>query len=245
MSPARLAFGQGTPHAKAASNCESCEIREISVCRSLAPPDMARLQAIISTAHAEAGQPIIHEGDAAENLFNVVSGAVKLYKLLPDGRRQMTGFLFSGDFLGIALNDIYVYTAEALTPVRLCRFPRRRLEGLLSVIPSLEHELLGEATTELVAAQEQMLLLGRKTARERVASFLLMLAKRARDHGRPANPIDLPMSRADIADYLGLTTETVSRTITLLRQSKAISAASRGEIEILNQSALEALSEGG
>lgn len=245
MPPVKLAVRQGVPQAKTASSCDTCEIREISVCRALAPEDLARLQMIISTARADAGQSIIHEGDPAENLFNVVSGAVKLYKLLPDGRRQITGFLFPGDFLGIALNETYVYTAEALTAVQLCRFPRRRLEGLLREIPTLERELLGEVATELIAAQEQMLLLGRKTARERVASFLLMLAKRATAHGRQANPVELPMSRNDIADYLGLTTETVSRTITQLRQAKAVATASRGEIEILDQTGLEELSEGG
>jgi CRP/FNR family transcriptional regulator len=245
MPPVKLAFSQGVPQTKAAPHCDACEIREISVCRSMAPEELARLQAIITSAYLDAGQAIIHEGDPAENLFNVVSGAVKLYKLLPDGRRQITGFLFPGDFLGIALNETYVYTAEALTPVRLCRFPRRRLEALLKDIPALEHQLLDEVATELVAAQDQMLLLGRKTARERVASFLLMLAKRAERHGRQVNPVELPMSRADIADYLGLTTETVSRTVTQLRQSSTISAANRGEIEILDQAALEELSECG
>lgn len=245
MAPVKLAFSQGVPQAKAAAHCDTCEIREISVCRTMAPDELARLQAIITSGQAEAGQAIIHEGDPAENLFNVISGAVKLYKLLPDGRRQITGFLFPGDFLGIALNETYVYTAEALTPVRLCRFPRRRLEALLKDIPALEHQLLDEVATELVAAQDQMLLLGRKTARERVASFLLMLAKRAERHGRQVNPVELPMSRADIADYLGLTTETVSRTVTQLRQSNTISAANRGEIEILDRAGLEDLSECG
>lgn len=245
MSPVKLACRQGAPQAKAAAECENCEIREISVCRSMAPHELARLQAIITAVSVEAGQPILHEGDPAESLFNVVSGAVKLYKLLPDGRRQVTGFLFPGDFLGIALNETYVYTAEALTPVRLCRFPRRRLEALLKEVPALEHELLDEVATELVAAQDQMLLLGRKTARERVASFLVMLARRAERQGRRANPVALPMSRADIADYLGLTTETVSRTITQLRQSGTIAAENRGEIAILERAALEEFSECG
>jgi CRP/FNR family transcriptional regulator len=241
----KLAFSQGAVQAKTGANCETCEIRDISVCRSLGPQDLAQLQAIIGSAHAEPGQSITHEGEPAENLFNVVSGAVKLYKLLPDGRRQITGFLYPGDFLGIALNETYVYTAEALTSVRLCRFPRRRLEALLKQIPDLEHALLGEVATELVAAQDQMLLLGRKTARERVSSFLLMLARRAGRSGRQANPVELPMSRADIADYLGLTTETVSRTITLLRKSDTIAVTHRGEIDIVDLAALEALSESG
>jgi CRP/FNR family transcriptional regulator len=245
MAPVKLAFSQGVPQTKAGAHCDVCEIREISVCRSMAPEELARLQAIITSAYLDAGQTIIHEGDPAENLFNVVSGAVKLYKLLPDGRRQITGFLFPGDFLGIALNETYVYTAEALMPVRLCRFPRRRIVALLQEIPNLEHQLMNEVATELVAAQDQMLLLGRKTARERVASFLLTLAMRAERHGRQANPVELPMSRADIADFLGLTTETVSRTITQLRQSNTISAANRGEIEILDRAGLEDLSECG
>ena len=245
MAPVKLAFSQGVPQTKAGTHCDACEIREISVCRSMAPDELARLQAIITSGQAEAGQTIIHEGDPAENLFNVVGGAVKLYKLLPDGRRQITGFLFPGDFLGIALNETYVYTAEALTTVRLCRFPRRRLEALLKDIPAFEHQLLNEVATELVAAQDQMLLLGRKTARERVASFLLMLASRAERHGRQPNPVELPMSRADIADYRGLTPETVSRTVTPLRQSNTIAVANRGEIEILDRAALEGLSECG
>lgn len=245
MASVKLSSLQGMSKPRVAANCETCEIREVSVCRAMALADMARLQDIITSANVEAGQIIIHEGDPAENLFNVVAGAVKLYKLLPDGRRQITGFLFPGDFLGIAFNETYVYTAEALTPVRLCRFPRRRLEALLRDLPDLEHELLDEAATELVAAQDQMLLLGRKTARERVASFLLMLARRAERHGRQSRRLDLPMGRADIADYLGLTTETVSRTITQLRQSSTIAAANRGEIEILDRTALEGLSDGG
>lgn len=245
MSPMKLTASQGMPLRTSLVRCETCEIREISVCRSLAPPELARLQSIITSFQAEAGQPILHEGDPAADLFNVVSGAVKLYKLLPDGRRQITGFLFPGDFLGIALNDIYVYTAEALTRVRLCRFPRPKLEVLLSEIPAFEHQLLGDVATELVAAQDQMLLLGRKTARERVASFLLMLAKRAERHGQSASPVVLPMSRADIADYLGLTTETVSRTITQLRKSQVIEATTRGEIAIRDRNALAQLSEGG
>jgi len=245
MPSVKRDFGVVPQATRPGPQCDDCEIREISVCRSMSPPDLARLQAIISTTHVAAGQPITHEGEPAESLFNVVSGAVKLYKLLPDGRRQITGFLFPGDFLGIALNDTYVYTAEALTPVRLCRFPRRRLEALLREIPNLEHELLNEVATELVAAQDQMLLLGRKTARERVASFLLMLDRGTKRTNRPPNILDLPMSRGDIADYLGLTTETVSRTFTQLRKAGVIALTHRGEVEILDRAGLEAESEGG
>lgn len=243
--PRQLASRYDRPTTQIGSPCNTCEIREISVCGVLDPEEIERLRAIISTVHCEQGQVIIHEGDPAEHLFNVVSGAVRLYKLLPDGRRQITGFLMPGDFLGIALNESYAYTAEALNLVHLCRFPRRRLEVLLHELPALERSLLGEASSELVAAQDQMLLLGRKTARERVASFLVMLSERAARHGRPANPIELPMIRADIADFLGLTTETVSRTFSHLKRNGIIDLAIRGQVEIKRRHALEALREAG
>jgi CRP/FNR family transcriptional regulator len=175
----------------------------------------------------------------------MVEGAVKLYKLLPDGRRQITGFLFPGDFLGVALNQTYAYSAEAMTDVRLCRFPRQRMEGLLRDLPKLEHRLLERAGNELVAAQEQMLLLGRKTARERLASFLLSLSARAAKRGQPASPLNLPMSRADIADFLGLTTETVSRTFTQFKKAGVIGLPGQSLVELLQPDALAALAEGG
>ena len=113
-------------------HCAACEIRELSVCSTLSRTELARLSAIILGRRVETGGTVISEGDPATDLFNVVRGSVKLYKLLPDGRRQVTGFLFPGDFLGIALNDIYAYTAEALEPLQLCRFPRKKLEDCRS-----------------------------------------------------------------------------------------------------------------
>src|SRR6266446_1910355 len=105
-----LARRQEAPTTLIGSPCRTCEIREISVCGALEPAEIERLRAIVATAHYDPGRVIIGEGDPAENLFNVVSGTVRLHKLLPDGRRQITGFLLPGDFLGIALNDSYAYT---------------------------------------------------------------------------------------------------------------------------------------
>ena len=227
------------------SPCSACEIREISVCGVLSPSELERLRQIISTVNLDPGQTAINEGDEAADVFNVVAGTIKLYKLLPDGRRQITGFMFAGDFLGIALNETYAYSAEAVDKVQLCRFPRRRLESLLEEFPKLEHRLLGEAANELVVAQDQMLLLGRKTARERVSSFLFGLAERASRRGRHEQNRDVPMSRSDIADFLGLTTETVSRTITQLKESGVIAVPSRGQIQIRQSERLHDLMESG
>ena len=134
---------------------------------------------------------------------------------MADGRRQVVGFLVPGDFLGLAFGRTYVYTAEAITAVAACRFQRSRFMELLEELPALEREILGRTSNELAAAQQQMLLLGRKTARERLASFLADLAERSDADG---GPLELPMGRADIADHLGLTIETVSRTFTGLRR---------------------------
>ncbi len=227
------------------SPCDDCTIRETSVCAVLNPTELGKLRDIATIVAAAANSTLFDEGEPALHLSNMVEGAVKLYKLLPDGRRQITGFLFPGDFLGVALNETYAYSAEAMTDVRLCRFPRQRMEGLLRDLPKLEHRLLERAGNELVAAQEQMLLLGRKTARERLASFLLSLSARAAKRGQPASPLDLPMSRADIADFLGLTTETVSRTFTQFKKAGVIGLPGQSLVELLQPDTLAALAEGG
>ena len=225
--------------------CAACDIRELSVCSVLSAAEQERLRRILTTIHVEPGRTVIEEGAPAEDLFNVVAGSVKLYKLLSDGRRQITGFLFPGDFLGIALNDIYAYSAEAIEPVQLCRFPRRKLELLLAELPRLERRLFGEVAPELAAAQDQMLLLGRKMAKERLASFLLQLSSRAVKRRQAATPLALSMSRADIADYLGLTTETVSRSFTQLREAGLISKDAQNRVEIRDFAGLKALAEDG
>ena len=242
-------LGRGLPKPRGAAlggdhPCRACVVRDICVCAVLEADELLQLNAISMTKSYLPNQPIFYAGDESVHVSNVVQGAVRLYNLLPDGRRQITGFLFAGDFLGMAANREYAYSAEALTAVKLCRFPRRKLEALLDVLPSLERRLLGAATNELIAAQDQMLLLGRKTAREKVASFLLRLSRRAVERGESADPVYLPMSRADIADYLGLTTETVSRTITQLRKNGMIALLSSDRISIAEGTALRDMAEG-
>jgi len=225
--------------------CADCEIRSIGICAALKREELERMHRIVKDVRFAEGQLIFSEGDPAESLFNVLTGAVRLVKLLPDGRRQITGFLLPGAFLGIALNSTYAYSAEAIVGTKLCRFGRREVEGLLKDIPNLEHRLLGEAANELIAAQDQMLLLGRKTAKERVASFLVGLSRNAKRHGFVDNPVALPMSRTDIADFLGLTTETVSRTFTRLRQAKVIALEGNAMVRLLDRPALDDLIAGG
>ncbi len=226
------------------SPCRACPVRPLSICDSLAEDELQHLAAIVSPLRLGPGQPLFDEGEQADFLFNVISGCVKVYKLLPDGRRQIIGFLFTGDFLGLAMTDVYAYSAEAVTGAELCRFPRRKLESLMERYPQIEKRLLGLANHELAVAQEQMLLLGRKTAKERLVSFLLMLSKRARMDGSDADQVFVPITRNDIGDYLGLTTETVSRSFTQLRNDGLIEVTSDNKVTLLDSGALQAIAQG-
>ncbi len=223
--------------------CATCNVRHLSICGALEEDELGALASITSFVELTGRDPITAEGEAADYLFNVTRGAVELYKLLPDGRRQITGFLFAGDFLGIALNDSYAYSAEAVGGVSLCRFPRKKLEGLLDRFPKLERRLLNVASNELVQAQDQMLLLGRKTAKEKVCSFLVRLSDRAGERGDDPNTIYVPMSRSDIGDYLGLTTETVSRNFTQLKTTGVIRLLEGGMVHIPDLGTLRDLTE--
>jgi len=226
------------------SPCAACQVRHLAVCSALEDSELNLLDKIVRFVELEAGDSVFDEGEPALNVYNLTAGTVKLYKLLPDGRRQVTGFLSAGDFLGLAASDDYIFSAESVTPASLCKFSRADLDLLLEQAPQLERRLLGMARYELAEAQDQMLLLGRKTAKERIASFLLMLSDRAVCRGEADNPVLIPMSRNDIGDYLGLTTETVSRTLTRLRTGGVISLETDRKITLVERETLQDISEG-
>lgn len=192
----------------------------------------------------ERDRMIFAEGDAATAIHVITAGMVRLCKMLPDGRRQIVGFLQAGDMMGLAMTESYLYSAEAVTAVTLRRLPRVRLEALLDRDPALGRRLLARTVTELQAAQDQMLLLGRKTAAERLASFLLALARRADPAPGARCRISMPMTRADIGDYLGLTMETVSRAFTRLKTGHLIRLLGGHVVELADVDALTDLAEG-
>jgi CRP/FNR family transcriptional regulator, anaerobic regulatory protein len=232
----------------AAMDCRACEFRSLTFCAGLHNQEIGELSSIVTRLRIEPQQIVFQEGDAVEHVFNVTSGVVKLYKLLLDGRRQITGFLLPGDFLGLASRTGYSYSAEAVTGVSLCRFPRHKLEETFDRFPRLQRRLFEIANDELVAAQDQMLLLGRKTALEKISSFLLRLSEREQRRGAVPGPVELPqvelpMTRGDIADYLGLTIETVSRTLSQLKNDSLITQNSLTEIELTNIGALQEITE--
>jgi len=228
------------------SACEICTTRHLSLCSVLDKSELDALAVISIDVTKKAKQTICSEDDAAEYLYNIRRGAVRISKMLSDGRRQITGFLFAGDFFGLSCGDKYSYTAEAITDVELCRFQRAKIIDVFQQIPKLNQRVFEMTRTELQSTHEQMLLLGRKTAQEKLCSFLLDMAKKSRRQGGLAeNEVTLPMSRSDIADYLGLTMETVSRQFTNLNKRGLIELDGAHRVFLKDADALTGLAVGG
>jgi len=227
------------------SPCARCAIRWRGICTALDETALRDLEAIMSHRHLDRGQSLLVDGDRADFAYNVISGGIKLFKSLPDGRTQITGFLLAGDFLGLPVRGTYVYSAEALADTVLCQYPRDSLQAVFARHARLQARFLTSVTDDLSAAQEHMLLLGRKTAVEKLCSFLRNLLERAEHIGGAVDPLAIPLLRNEIADYLGLTIETVSRAFTLLRQGGLISMSRADEIIVLDRMALEVTANGG
>jgi len=226
--------------ASSAPRCAQCAARPFSVCAAVPDADLGLLEALAETVDLARGDILFREDDPAVRVYNVVAGSMRLSKLTPDGRRQILGFAFAGDFLGLDRAAIHVCTAEALEPARICRFERRRFDALLAERRELESALLARAGEVLAATQAQVLRLGHKSALERLASFLLALPDFDPSRPAPAGRIPLPMSRSDIADYLGLTLETVSRSFSRLRRQGVIRQLSLSEMVVERPEALRA-----
>lgn len=162
------------------------------------------------------GKTLFLEGDDASHVFEVLDGALRIFKIISDGRRVITGFLYPGDFVGISLSNRYLYSAEAICGTTVRRLSRRQLDAAASESQRLRPAIFTVVSDEMAAAQDQMVLLSCKNAEERFCSFLLKFMRRNALPGERILSIELPMCRQDIADYLGMTIETVSRTVTKL-----------------------------
>jgi len=195
-----------------------------------------RLGAVVSLRRE---QPLFREADPAECYFKVVSGAIRSCKLLADGRRHVGEFFLPGDFIGLDAEAGYLFTAEAVTDTVVVRYSRARVDALAWREPEIGRSLLKIACHGLSTAQQQMVLLGRKTAEERIASFILGLAER----NGAADRVALPMTRSDIGDHLGLTMETVSRALSQLRKDGVIALAGSHELVIRDRNTLADLAD--
>lgn len=208
------------------------------------PSEPLTLESLFAAQPADklaAGAAAFWESDPASHVFQVTEGCLRLYCILPDGRRAITGFVFAGDMLGLACQGTYRYTAEAVTTVRVRRLSRARLQGMREGTEQLQSLLLTKIFEELSAAQQHIIVLGQLGAEERVAHFLVSAARRTRvDQKRPV-VIDLPMTRLDIADYLGLTIETICRVLSKLKRDGLIALEGRHTVILRRLSELREL----
>lgn len=196
------------------------------------------------TATVAPGQVIVVEGDPIEHYYRILSGTVRLYKAIADGRRQVLDFLGESECFGLTGLGWHSYSVEAVSRVIMVRYPRQSLEVAARSDPALACRLFQLACRELDRAQQQMLLLGRKSADERIASFLLSLLERQEDADEDDGPVQLLMSRQDMADYLGLTIETVSRTISRFKREGLIELPTPQQVAFTRPEQLRLMAEG-
>lgn len=183
-------------------------------------------------------------GDAHSHIHQILEGVVGIYKMLADGRRQIVTFCYPGDLIGIDHPDRCSQNAEALSPTRVRSIPLKAIDALIISEPGFGQAMMKVLSTELAETRDQLLSLGRKSAMEKVATFLLRIAKRNEREGNSPDVLFLPMTRSEIADYLGLTIETVSRNITKLKVAQIIRLETRSVIKILDMDCLEDIAEG-
>jgi CRP/FNR family nitrogen fixation transcriptional regulator len=203
--------------------------------------DVPALQRIATKARYGRNEMIFGEGDPADYTYKLVSGAVRLCKHMADGRRQIADFVLPGDYFGFAQIGEYSFSAEAVGEVVVLCYPQRQIEALGDENPGIRKQFTTILVKRLLDMQNHIVMLGRKTAKERLVSFLLMLADRS---GTAGGIIDVPMSRQDIADYLGLTIETVCRVLSDMKRSRLIDLPNLHQVALRNIDALYALSDG-
>jgi CRP/FNR family transcriptional regulator len=184
--------------------------------------ELRELRRLGTQVYFQAGKTIFSEGEPAERVFGLSLGVVRLYKLLPDGRRQILAFALPGDFLGMPLADRHNFSADAIGEVALCRFSRSDLTRFIHSSPNIMRLMIEFAARELDMAQDQLLLLGNGSAEEKVAIFLVSWRNRLARLSLFSETVPLPMRRQDIADFLGLKLETVSRMLAKLEQKNVI-----------------------
>ncbi|MEP2783441.1 MAG: Crp/Fnr family transcriptional regulator [Pseudoruegeria sp.] len=206
--------------------CGTCPIRQRAVCSRCDASELEELDQIKYYRKFDAGQSIVWAGDCVDFVGSVVTGVASLAQTMEDGRRQMVGLLLPSDFVGRPGRKQTRYDVTATTDVLMCCFRKAPFEKLMATTPSVSQRLLEMTLDELDAAREWMVLLGRKTAKEKIASLLVIFARRSSQSTVPAYAgsiiIDLPLTREAMADYLGLTLETVSRQMSALKKTGVI-----------------------
>jgi CRP/FNR family transcriptional regulator len=220
--------------------CADCSVRGSSVCAALDKAELRGLEHLGRHVHFSSCETVFAQEEMTTSFYNLLEGVMRLYKLLPDGRRQIVGFALPGDFLGMTTSARHSFSADAIGPVAVCRFSRTSFARFIEDKPHLLRRINELAVRELSQAQDHMVLLGRRSAEEKVATFLIGWRDRLAQLWSPSKMVPLQMSRQDIADYLGLTIETVSRTFTKLERDGVIEIMP-GSVCLLDPARAEAL----
>ena len=218
--------------------CGSCPIRHRAICARCDEDELTLLEGMKSYQTFEAGQPIIWRGDDLTHFASLVSGIASLSRTLEDGRTQMVGLLLPSDFIGRPGRETVDFDVTAVTEVTLCRFQRRPFEDLVERVPHISQRMMEMALDELTAAREWMVLLGRKTAREKIATFLEMIVRRETVPTQSIQEYQLPLTREEIANFLGLTLETISRQLSALKKDGVVEFIDRRHFRIKDLNAL-------
>ena len=226
-----------------ATRCSLCKIRSYSFCRCLHDDELKIFQDISTEKKYGNKENIFIQLDESVKLYNITEGNVKIYQLMNDGRIQIIGFLYPGDFFGSYKNGKYNYSADAIGNVKVCVFDQEKLDKYIEKNISLAKELLHLTSHELTLAQDRISVLGKFGATERLRKFIFNISEQRKRIGWKNNPISLPMTRQDIADYLGLTIETVSREFSKLKTSNIIKILNSKQIFITDFKKLSDISE--
>lgn len=228
-------------------DCSQCVVRNRAICAGLEPDEFDALGQLGRKQRVTRGQTVVWEGDDSVVVANVIEGVLKVSMSISDGREQIVGLVFASDFIGRPFGQQNPYSVTALTDAELCIFSRSTFDSFARQHPELEHKLLRRTLTELDRAHEWMLLLGKKTATERIATLLLEMSARLGETGCSADKsaldrFELPLDRQQMGDVLGLTIETVSRQLSLLKAGGIINLPDRRTVAIQDRARLQGLS---
>lgn len=226
--------------------CKDCSLRELCLPLGLSEPDISALDKLIKRRRTlKKGEMLYRHGDPLRALYAIRSGSLKTTGLIEDGRAQVTGFYLPGELLGMdAINaDQHPCNAEALETSEVCDIPYTALEELAQKVPGLQHQLLRIMSREIVRDEDMLMMLGRMSAEERLASCLMSFSRRLARLGDSVVEFKLSMSRQDLGDYLGLALETVSRLLTRFQDEGLISVHGR-QIVLRNITRLRSMAAG-
>ena len=230
------------------NNCTHCSARDSPLCSVFTDTEIGDLFSLAHIRKIKAGAYLLHEEDPVRQVYNISSGALALERLASNGAKQIMAFCYAGDFIGISSGPSYSVSARALKTLTACQWQESDLQSLYKQYPKLEQRVHGITSRVVEAIMDQLFVLGRKKATEKIAWFLLFIeTKQARVDGVTTTfdmpQFNMPMTRVDIADYLGLTVETVSRAFTQLRSKGLISITDKWTITIEDRAALTALGD--